>query len=586
MASKVLQEAYAKAHKDIKGRLDGHYQHDGVKWMLARELNNTIGKGGILADDMGLGKTMQAIATMRGNPTPTLIITIVGTVGQWRDALIDFGGFRPIIVNPSFKGILPQDADVVITTYSSFQKSNVMECFTSHQWGRIILDEGHKIRNSNSKGNIQISKLQAPIKWVLSGTPLQNSHKDILSLAEWIGYPSQDIETIIANILLRRTQEQQATANPRLALPGLDTQIIRLDFETEEERDFYNKVEDYYMNNTKDGNEVLEASIRCRQAATHPQLILDTINKNKKTRKNNKNSQGNNSKKNKRLKRLVESDGEDDDDGPRSCLPSLPSILPPSASKFAFLTKDIEIIQKTTKEKSLVFCTWTNEMKLLQADLKSKNISSLIYDGNVSRDNKEAVIYNFKNTSIPVLILQINCGNAGLNLQCATRIYITSPQWNPCVELQAIGRAYRKGQDRKVKCFRLTMKGTIEDRCTNIQMNKMDLIRDTMCDDSMISRLGTVVDTTITPSPLKEDSPPPTPKNTPHCPQDLMVKDPTLEDIDKLLEEIFGDLDTDVPTVVDTHTSAHLVPTTINKQNKRHNPYTFESSDDEDMPFV
>jgi SNF2 family DNA or RNA helicase len=566
IASKALQEAYAKAQKDIKGRLDGHYQHEGVKWMLERELctdNGGIGKGGILADDMGLGKTMQAIATMRGNPTSTLIITIVGTVGQWRDALIDFGGLRPIIVNPSFKGILPQDADVVITTYSSFQKSTDMECFTHHPWGRIILDEGHKIRNSNSKGNIQISKLEAPIKWVLSGTPIQNSHKDILSLSNWIGYPSQDIEDIIDSILLRRTQEQQASINPRLALPGLDTQILRLDFETEEERSFYNKVEHYYMDNSKDGNEVLEASIRCRQAATHPQLILDTLSKNKKT------------KKKPRSKRARTTNSDDEDT-------QLPTTLPPSASKFSFLTKDLTRVHNTTKEKSLVFCTWTNEMKLLQTELKNMNISSLIYDGNVSRDNKEAVIYNFKNTSIPVLILQINCGNAGLNLQCATRIYITSPQWNPCVELQAIGRAYRKGQDNKVKCFRLTMKDTIEDRCTDIQMNKMDLIRDAMCDDSMISRLGTVTNITdITDNtnnnanivPVDDSLPNNNPINTQDA-QHCTVYDPTSDELDDLLKEIFGDVTT-VSNITNT-----------SPQNKRRNPYVFIDSDDEDMPVV
>lgn len=593
--TKALKEACAKAHKDIKGRLDGHYQHEGVKWMLHRELNHSAeGKGGILADDMGLGKTMQTIATMRGNPTSTLIITIVGTVGQWRDALIDFGGLRPIIVNPSFTGILPKDADTVLTTYSSFQKSKPMECFTSHQWGRIILDEGHKIRNSNSKGNIQISKLQAPIKWVLSGTPIQNSHKDLLSLSSWIGYPSQDIQDIIDNILLRRTQEQQATKNPRLALPGLETQIIRLDFETQEERQFYDKVEHYYMDNTKDGNEVLEASIRCRQAATHPQLILDTITKNNKNNKNNKNSKN---KKNKRLKRLVDSDGDGEDDEFDPCLPT---TLPPSASKFAFLTKDLETIHETTKEKSLVFCTWTNEMKLLQAELKARNISSLIYDGNVSRDNKEAIIYNFKNTQIPVLILQINCGNAGLNLQCATRVYITSPQWNPCVELQAIGRAYRKGQDNKVKCFRLTMKDTIEDRCTDIQMNKMDLIRDAMCDDSMINRLGTttnisntttIIDTQHNTDVRQEDETiglvdyPDSPINTQDC--GPVIQDPTPEDIDDLLKEILGDIDGSMEVVNAPLPRPYEVPQKDkNNNNKRRNPYAFESSDDEDMPYV
>lgn len=481
----LVRQAYAKAQTDIKGRLDGHYQHEGVKWMLTRELDGCeVGRGGILADDMGLGKTMQMIATMRGNPMRTLIVTIVGTVGQWRDALIEFGGLRPIIVNPSFTGVLPigmgdgSGSDVVLTTYSFFQKPKVSEClFESGRWGRIVLDEGHKIRNPASKGNKEISRLKADVKWILSGTPIQNTKKDILSLAKWIGVcDGVDVEWIVEKIVLRRTQEEQAKLNPRLALPGLETIMMRLDFETEDERVFYERVEDYYTGRAVEGTDTLEAMIRCRQAATHPLLLLESV-KEKATKKRRRN--------------VIHDDDED------SCVSGLPREMPSSTSKFNYLVGDIVNNVLVNKEKCLVFCTWTNEMKLLQGELKKKGVSSLIYDGSVTRDNKESVIYNFKNTVIGVLILQITCGNAGLNLQCATRVYITTPHWNPCVELQAIGRAYRKGQLMKVRCVRLAMRGTVEDRCSDIQVEKLDMICDAMKDDSMLERLGKeeIVDT-------------------------------------------------------------------------------------------
>lgn len=484
----LVRQAYAKAQNDIKGRLDGHYQHEGVKWMLARELDRSVevGRGGILADDMGLGKTMQMIATMRGNPMRTLIVTIVGTVGQWRDALIEFGGLRPIIVNPSFTGVLPMGMgsdggmDVVLTTYSFFQKPKVSECLMeAGRWGRIVLDEGHKIRNPTSKGNKEISKLEADVKWILSGTPIQNSKKDILSLAKWIGScDGGDVDLIVERMVLRRTQEEQGKMNPRLALPGLETVMLRLDFETEDEREFYERVEDYYTTQAIERTDTLEAMIRCRQAATHPSLLLDANEKKAVTRKRRRNF-------------IVE-------DNEEPCGLGLPTEMPSSTSKFNYLVGDIVKNVTVNKEKCLVFCTWTNEMKLLQQELKAKGVASLIYDGSVSRDNKEAVIYNFKNTVIGVLILQITCGNAGLNLQCATRVYITTPHWNPCVELQAIGRAYRKGQLMKVRCVRLAMKGTVEDRCSDIQVEKLDMICDTMNDESMLGRLvgNVVVDVT------------------------------------------------------------------------------------------
>lgn len=459
-SSTTVELAYNKAIEGIKGKLEGEYQHEGVLWMLNRELNQTSGKGGILADDMGLGKTMQTIATMKGNPQTTLVITIVGIVGQWRDALIEFGGFKPIIVNPSFTGILPQDIDVVLTTYSCFQKQKTTECFSLVNWGRIVLDEGHKIRNASGKGHTEIAKLNASIKWILSGTPIQNSIKDIATLSRWVGHDSADMDQTISTILLRRTQEQQAIRNETLALPELETQQVHLEFDTDDEKIFYDKVQQFYIERTSNKNDAMETIIRCRQAATHPLLFLQSIE---------------NPKKHKKRKIILENE--------------LPTELPASATKFTYIINDIKNVQRETKEKCLIFCSWTNEMKLIQRELKSEGIASLMYDGKISQANKEAVIYNFQNTTIPVLILQITCGNAGLNLQCASRVYIMSPHWNPCIELQAIGRAYRKGQTKEVKCIRLLMKGTVEDRCEDIQMNKLDLISSAMSDDSMLNRL-------------------------------------------------------------------------------------------------
>jgi SNF2 family DNA or RNA helicase len=429
-----MEPAYKRARTDIKGRLDGHYQHEGVKWMLQREFTQD-NKGGILADDMGLGKTMQTIATMRGNPKKTLIVSIVSTVAQWRDALIDFGGYRPVILNPSFQASLPQDVDTVITTYSVFQKpkSPAFKAVQETQWERIILDEGHLIRNTATKIYQSISQLQSDIKWILSGTPIQNSKKDLITLIKWIA-PSLTLtltlDEMVSQYVLRRTQEEQAQQNPRLALPQLETSIVRLKFATQEEQDFYDSIE------TKE-KDTLEYIMRCRQACVH------------------------------------------------------------SGTKFAFIIKDI---QKYPKEKCLIFASWTNEIKMLQQSLKENNISALIYDGKLSRDNKEAALYNFKNTTIQVLILQIDCGSTGLNLQCASRIYITSPQWNPCVELQAIGRAYRKGQTAIVKVFRICIEDTIEDHCSDIQGNKVATIASVMGDDSMLLRLGAA--SPATPAPL------------------------------------------------------------------------------------
>ncbi len=457
-------EAYQRAISSIKGSLDGDYQNDGVKWMLEREEDENV-KGGILADDMGLGKTMQAIATLRGNEQPTLIISIVGTVNQWRDALIDFGGYRPLIINPSFMGILPNNVTVAITTYSSFQKTKPPPCLLSYPWKRVILDEGHVIRNPATKLFKEISKLQSEIRWILSGTPIQNSKKDLKTLAGWVGVPkNEDIDAITSKYVLRRTQEGQAKANPKLALPPLTTSVIKLNFESKNELKFYNAIEDYYASKAHTTFDAIEGLTRCRQACTNPMLYLNGISKKRKHMDENE------------------------------CVNGPPSIKQfwkneeISCTKIKHLVNDI--IEHTKNSKCLVFCIWTNEMKLLQQELKNNKVPSMIYDGQLSRDNKEAILYNFKNADIPVLIIQINCGSSGLNLQCANKVYITSPHYNPCVELQAIGRAYRKGQMEPVSCVRYVMSGTIEEKCMEIQDRKMSIIVEAMKDDSLLSRLS------------------------------------------------------------------------------------------------
>lgn len=430
--------------------------------MLSQELEAQPGipKGGILADDMGLGKTIQSIALMCANPKPTLIISLVSVLSQWRDAVIQFSDYRPTLINASFSGLIPspESMQVALTTYSVFQRScKAANGLLSHKWGRIILDEGHTIRNTTTRLFKELNKFDADIKWILTGTPIQNSEKDLISLARWIGDTSGNMDFIIDKIFLRRTQDDQSSIDPRLALPPLETHIVKLDFTNDNERKLYDDVEAFFFAKAAktSSNRCMEAIIRCRQFCLHPKVYKDAIL---------------NAKKRKRTEAPIPSDD-------MLC----------SSSKLTYLLNEI----KQTKDKVLIFCTWTAEMRVIQKALIENDISSLIYDGSLSRDNKEAVIYNFKNAPIQVLILQIECGSTGLNLQCASRVYITSPHWNPCIELQAIGRAYRKGQTNVVKCYRLAMANTIELRCAEIQNTKIQCIREFMNDDSLRRRLGT-----------------------------------------------------------------------------------------------
>ena len=158
-----------------------------------------------------------------------------------------------------------------------------------------------------------------------------------------------------------------------------------------------------------------------------------------------------------------------------------------SSAKFDFVCNDI---LAHPKAKSLIFCLWTKEIALLASALSDRGVSVLKFEGSMNRQRRETVLYNFNNTNIQVLIIQINAGGVGLNLQAVQRIYIVSPTWNPCAELQAIARAHRLGQTEVVTCYRLIMEGTIEERIITIQDKKMQVIADCFEDENIFGKMG------------------------------------------------------------------------------------------------
>jgi SNF2 family DNA or RNA helicase len=81
------------------------------------------------------------------------------------------------------------------------------------------------------------------------------------------------------------------------------------------------------------------------------------------------------------------------------------------------------------------------------------------------------------NTPHDVLILQIQTGCEGLNLQeNYSEVYFVAPHWNPAIEDQAVARCHRLGQKKQVHVFRFKMesfeKGT--ERITNLESKESE----------------------------------------------------------------------------------------------------------------
>ncbi|KAJ4301139.1 hypothetical protein N0V90_003229 [Kalmusia sp. IMI 367209] len=175
--------------------------------------NPALASGGILADDMGLGKTIQIISLIMadrqlGRRAPdacnaSLILAPVSVMSNWSTQIkkhikgeyalrvMFYHGNRKQPITP--KSI--DKYDVVISTYDSVstewhgQKSTKLPRASgvfSVKWRRVILDEGHSIRNPKAKKTVAVSNLMAQSRWALTGTPIINNLKDLFSLVRFL----------------------------------------------------------------------------------------------------------------------------------------------------------------------------------------------------------------------------------------------------------------------------------------------------------------------------------------------------------------------------------------------------------------
>jgi SWI/SNF-related matrix-associated actin-dependent regulator of chromatin subfamily A3 len=140
--------------------------------------------GGILADDMGLGKTLQIISLMlTGGKGPTLIVAPVSAMSNWSQQIKRHvrGDHQPdvFIYHGGEKATAAQlqKHDVVITSYGRLARERdqgVDRALTSQhiKWRRVVLDEGHTIRNPKTKVAEAACEINAESRWVLTGTPM------------------------------------------------------------------------------------------------------------------------------------------------------------------------------------------------------------------------------------------------------------------------------------------------------------------------------------------------------------------------------------------------------------------------------
>ncbi|KAL8717229.1 MAG: hypothetical protein Q9225_005514, partial [Loekoesia sp. 1 TL-2023] len=293
----------------------------------------SLASGGILADDMGLGKTLEMISLIVSDTLgkgPTLIVSPLGIMSNWSGQIAHHVGLNQPLKVLTYHGSSKKqmtaaelaEYDVVITTYGTLSTEYLPKGTKSPppiprqkglfamNWRRIILDEGHQIRNPSSKASLACTGLLARSRWVLTGTPIINSLKDLYSLVRFLrlsgGLERLDIfnsvlirplkegredaslllQALMGTICLRRKKEMSFVD---LRLPELTEYIHRIEF-LPHEREKYEALQAEAKGllrvaknkeGTSQGSEtyrhLLEILLRLRQVCNHWKLCGERI---------------------------------------------------------------------------------------------------------------------------------------------------------------------------------------------------------------------------------------------------------------------------------------------------------------------
>ena len=185
------------------------YQYEGVRWCLAQEECGVSPAGGLLADEMGLGKTLTMLGTLMENFQPhTLLVMPVALLTQWRDQIHRFTGHWPLVFHGRGKHVddsVLLNAPIVLASYAAISFNKKKQNFSrlhKVRWNRVIFDEAHHLRNAKTAKFAGAAELHTDIRWLVTGTPIQNRKRDIVSLGLLVGVTSTQL---VESKMLRRT---------------------------------------------------------------------------------------------------------------------------------------------------------------------------------------------------------------------------------------------------------------------------------------------------------------------------------------------------------------------------------------------
>ncbi|XP_023932707.1 chromodomain-helicase-DNA-binding protein Mi-2 homolog [Lingula anatina] len=474
---------------DITGGTLHPYQLEGLNWLRYSWCH---GIHTILADEMGLGKTIQTIVFLYSlykeghSKGPFLVSAPLSTIINWER---EFEFWAPDFYVVTYVG--DKDSRAVIREHEfSFEEGAIRggtkaskmrkECpvkfhvlLTSYElisidqatlgsvdWGVLVVDEAHRLKNNQSKFFKVLSAYKIGYKLLLTGTPLQNNLEELFHLLNFmspddfrnlqvfldefadIGKEEQvkKLHDMLGPHLLRRLK-----ADVLKGIPSKSEFIVRVELSPMQKKYYkYILTRNFEALNARGGNNVslLNIMMDLKKCCNHPYLFPTAADE----------------------------------------APKLPngmfegSALIKACGKLELLSKMLNIL-KEEGHRVLIFSQMTKMLDILEDFLECEGYKYERIDGGVTGTLRQDAIDRFNMNGSPsmVFLLSTRAGGLGINLATADTVIIYDSDWNPHNDIQAFSRAHRIGQANKVMIYRFVTRASVEERITQVAKKKMML---------------------------------------------------------------------------------------------------------------